>query len=154
MMTTVLDGFVSRLIGLDQRNNYPNRPRDQASARNAQIVDGIICALMQNNWAKPLEENKPNREMEGDLPPPGRLVVGTKTDPPVDKKVNRQSHGNGEGIVEMTVKERGIMMQVRLDERAVDGVRREADEKNRIAPVTKIPVFIKRHRGSQNWPPS
>ena len=85
--------------------------------------------------------------MQSDLPPSGRIVIRTKTDPSVDEKVNRQRHGNGQGIVEMAVKERGIMMQVRLDQRSVDGIDREASKKNRVAPVTKPAAFLSRHRG-------
>jgi hypothetical protein len=85
--------------------------------------------------------------METDFPPSGRFVIRTKTDPSVDEKIKRQRHGHGQGVVEMTVKERGIMMQVRLDQRAVDDVNRKADEENRVAPVTKPSAPLSRHRG-------
>jgi len=154
MMTSVLGGLVSRLMQPRQPPPLPERPCDEASACDTPIIHGIIRALMQNHRPEPLEENKPHREMESDLPPPGRFVIGPKADPPIDEKINRQRHGHGQGVVEMTVKERGIIIQVRLDERAVDDVSRKADEKNRIEPVSKAPAFFRRHRESPNWPPS
>ena len=77
----------------------------------------------------------------------GALVIRTKADPSVDEEVNRQRHGHRQGIIEMTVKERGIMMQIGFDQRTVDEVGRQTDEENRVAPVTKTSVSLNKHRG-------
>src|ERR1700722_3899089 len=123
----------------------PERPRDKASAGNAPVVDWISHAPVQNNRPKTFKENDPHRDMKTDFPPSGWFVIGTKTDPSVDEEVNRQRHGHRQGVVEMTVKEGGIMMQMRFDQRAVDDVDREADKENGIAPVTKPSAPLSRH---------
>src|SRR5476651_2653052 len=115
----------------------PERPCDEAAAGNTPVIDGIIHAMVQDHRAEPFKENNPHRDMETDFPPSGRFVIRTKTDPSVDEEVNRQRHGHGQGVVEMTVKEGGIMRQAGLDQGAVDAIDRKADEENRIAPITK-----------------
>src|SRR5476651_1998395 len=120
-----------------QPTALPEHPGDEASDGNTPVIERIIHALAQNHRAEPFKENNPHRDMEADFPPSGRFVIRTKTDPSVDEEVNRQRHGHGQGIVEMTVKEGGIMRQAGLDQGAVDAIDRKADEENRIAPITK-----------------
>ena len=126
--------------------SLPERPGDEAPAGNTPVIEQIIHAVVQDHRAEPFEENHPHRDMESDFPPAGRFVVRAKLDPPVDEEINRQCHRHGQGVVEMTVKERGIVMQIRFDQRAIDKINREADQKNGVAPVTKPACFLNRHR--------
>jgi len=140
IMTRVLiDGFwlMRPHEPAKQPVTLPEQPGNEASAGKTPIIDGIIYGMVQNHRAKPFKENNPYRDMKGDFPPTRRLVVRTKPDPSVDKEVYWQGHGHGQSVVEMPVKEGGIVMEVRLDQRAVDDVGREADEENGIAPITK-----------------
>jgi len=107
----------------------PDDPCDEASPGETPAIDRIGDAVMHHHRAKPLEKNDPDRDMQGNLPPAGRFVIGAKTDQAVSEEKDRQRHGYGQSVVKMTMKKRRVMVQVWLDHHAVDDINREANEK-------------------------
>jgi len=108
---------------------------------------------MQDRGTKPFKENRPDQDVQGHFPESGRRVVRTQADPTIEEQIKRKDHGNEKTIIQMTVKKRRILVQVRFDQLAVDEVGPRAQKKKRITKITECAPFFSRHRGSRCQPP-
>ncbi len=115
----------------------PDQPGEQTAAGNAPTVDGIGHAAVQHDRPKRFEKDNPHRNVKRNFPPARRLVVGTKTDPSINEEEDRQRHGHGKRVVEMTVKQGRVVVQARLDDETVDGVDDKRNEKQRVKPIAE-----------------
>ena len=129
----------------------PEQPRDKTSADHGPIIERIIHALMELGGAEPLKKGNPDRKMEDDFPPAWRRIIRTQTDPAIDEKIDGQQNRDDEDVVQMSVKKGRIVMQVRLDHAAVQGINPAADQKYGIAPVTVLTLSVSRHRERSDW---
>jgi hypothetical protein len=152
MMTRMLGGAVERLGFLslgnfDQPTSLPEQPRHHASGEHATVIERIGHAMVQDRRAKPLEEDAPDGEMAADFPRAGWLIIRAEADPAINEKVNRQGDRDGQAVVEMAVKKGRVGVEVRFDPQAIDDIDRQAEKKNRVAPVTERAALFSRHKG-------
>jgi hypothetical protein len=70
---------------------------------------------MQHKWTEPLEENNLNQNVKPNFPASRWGVIGAQAKSAIEEKIKRQHYRHEQAIIQVSVKKRGIVVEVGFD---------------------------------------